>query len=1298
MTVRQIDAPDLTHLATGGASLQLLEALGFSDDAQTLLVRATWLDDADTTNALHYGVWSYDMLTQHYTACLNTLLAGAGGSASDIDVSSAAIAGSGSEVKIVTQSVSRSQPDDIRLGLIANGLLDDSNLVATALAQTVQPSIERFALSNDGRFVAVQTSSSALAPENAPDTNDTSDIYLIDLVSTGIRRVSYLGGSEVNQPVYLGNVFSDGSTVEVSFTTDAAFVSTKTDQNSAPGATTTPGTQTDAYLWSNAFDASALVGSGSFRLLSFSADGHASGYVESESALQATSGGAFFSSSASNLASNDTNAAIDPFVAILSQYPGRIALNGISELAQGATMLGASSSGRYLALLSASPEVAGSSEIQQLVLTDRQIGSWQVVSRNGNLLANDMVLGGVLSPDGAVLAFTTAADNLDSTPLNAPYGLFVNVADTLAPTVTITSSASSLKGGETSTITFTFSEDPVLSFVNADITTTGGTLGSVSGTGLVRTAIFTPTANLAIGSASITIAAGNYTDPAGNTGSAGTTPIVTIDTLVPTVAITSSASALKAGETATITFTFSENPGTSFVDTDIVTTGGTLGSVSGTGLVRTAIFTPAASLATGNASITIAAGNYTDPAGNTGSAGTTPAISIDTLAPTVTIIGITLSTDTVTGTLSAALGTGEMLFGSIDNGMTWSDITSKVSGTSMTWDGLMLSGNTTIMLEIRDAAGNSVSSTTETTISTAGATTTTTTKIPVGTGVVSIPLVTGISNELILGVDLPQGVSFIVKEISGSAITGLSQQLSASVNSVTTNNVAFQNGIDAYVASLNMTELQHVAVRANSFSSAVITTPGQLVVQGSAGHQEALVIDTTGLPPGSQLDLQDVEFAIIIGDNVTIRGGLGANIVYAGSGHQDIVLGPDDDILHGGDGNDYVGSLGGNDQLYGDAGNDTLSGGTGNDTLDGGTGDDTAMFSGNFADYTISYDDAAEKYTIVDHTVGRDVTDIVTNIEHFQFADVTKVPSEVILDSTAPTLTAFTPADAAIDVPIGSNIVLTFSEPIQRGTGAIEIHSASPTGTIVANYDVATSSNLTIAGHTLTINPTSNLEMGAHYFVTLTDGVVNGLAGNSASGTETYDFTTVGAAPVLYDLTGKVTFWKTAAPIGDVTSTITSSSASEIPSANATDSLAGLYQHLDMADGTYALTNDKLSGTAESNAIKANDALAALKIAVGMNPNADGSPVSSYQFLAADVNHDGQVKAADALNILKMAVKLSTAPEKEWLFVPESVGSETMSRTHVVWPDSTISVTLDIDQELHLIGIVKGDVNGSWVG
>ncbi|MFS2021851.1 Ig-like domain-containing protein, partial [Massilia sp. CT11-108] len=37
-----------------------------------------------------------------------------------------------------------------------------------------------------------------------------------------------------------------------------------------------------------------------------------------------------------------------------------------------------------------------------------------------------------------------------------------------------------------------------------------------------------------------------------------------LDTAAPTVTITSDAAALKAGETATVTFTFSEDPGASF--------------------------------------------------------------------------------------------------------------------------------------------------------------------------------------------------------------------------------------------------------------------------------------------------------------------------------------------------------------------------------------------------------------------------------------------------------------------------------------------------------------------------------------------------------------------------------------------------------------------------------------------------------------------------------------------------------------------------------------------------------------
>jgi hypothetical protein len=116
-----------------------------------------------------------------------------------------------------------------------------------------------------------------------------------------------------------------------------------------------------------------------------------------------------------------------------------------------------------------------------------------------------------------------------------------------------------------------------------------------------------------------------------------------------------------------------------------------------------------------------------------------------------------------------------------------------------------------------------------------------------------------------------------------------------------------------------------------------------------------------------------------------------------------------------------------------------------------------------------------------------------------------------------------------------------------------------------------------------------------------------------------------------------------------------------------------------------------------SAAVKANDALAALKIAYGINPNdAGGGDVSAYQYLAADVDRNGKVQAADALNILKMAYNMGSAPQKEWIIVPESVGSETMGRSNVLWPAGEIDVTLDPDRQLDLVGVLKGDVNGSW--
>jgi hypothetical protein len=95
-------------------------------------------------------------------------------------------------------------------------------------------------------------------------------------------------------------------------------------------------------------------------------------------------------------------------------------------------------------------------------------------------------------------------------------------------------------------------------------------------------------------------------------------------------------------------------------------------------------------------------------------------IKIETAAPSTTISNIDISADTgiatdfitktvsqtITATLSTNLVTGEVLYGSIDDGANWINVTSKASGTAISWDGATLSGNSNIKFKVTDAAGN----------------------------------------------------------------------------------------------------------------------------------------------------------------------------------------------------------------------------------------------------------------------------------------------------------------------------------------------------------------------------------------------------------------------------------------------------------------------------------------------------------------------------------------------------------------------------------------------------------------
>jgi len=121
-------------------------------------------------------------------------------------------------------------------------------------------------------------------------------------------------------------------------------------------------------------------------------------------------------------------------------------------------------------------------------------------------------------------------------------------------------------------------------------------------------------------------------------------------------------------------------------------------------------------------------------------------------------------------------------------------------------------------------------------------------------------------------------------------------------------------------------------------------------------------------------------------------------------------------------------------------------------------------------------------------------------------------------DTTAPTIITFTPGDEATGVATVSNIVVTFSEAVARGTGNIVLKTT--TGVTVATYDAATSSNLSISGSTLTLNPTADLTAGTAYKVEFAAGSLKDLAGNSYAGTTSYNFTTISAGVIVTGTAG----------------------------------------------------------------------------------------------------------------------------------------------------------------------------------
>lgn len=379
-----------------------------------------------------------------------------------------------------------------------------------------------------------------------------------------------------------------------------------------------------------------------------------------------------------------------------------------------------------------------------------------------------------------------------------------------------------------------------------------------------------------------------------------------------------------------------------------------------------------------------------------------------------------------------------------------------------------------------------------------------------------------------------------------------------------------------------------------------------------------------------------------------------------------------------------------------------------------------------------------------------------------------------VLDTIAPALGGLHPSSGA--VAVGADIVLAFSEAIGAGAGSIVLKSAD--GATVETF-AAGSARLTIAGATLSIDPTADLDYGATYHVELASGALKDLAGNAGAAAGSASFTTVAAPnhPVSgtvgvtgafaagqtlsadtsaladADGLGALSYqWKAdnVALAGATGASFTPGQAqmnqtvtvevSYIDGRGAAESVTGgagkrvdllayswkAHTLLDgvvvgdarhsgstdgggaasfaaVTDATLTLTASRPVAGAEAaataEAVNLQDAIAILKMVVGLDVNGAGKALSPYQALAADVDGDGVVGLADAIGVLKHVVGLAS-PEPAWHFVDEADTGMAARASLGPGAPPALQVAVGGASPAHvgLVGYLSGDVDGSYAG
>ena len=150
------------------------------------------------------------------------------------------------------------------------------------------------------------------------------------------------------------------------------------------------------------------------------------------------------------------------------------------------------------------------------------------------------------------------------------------------------------------------------------------------------------------------------------------------------------------------------------------------------------------------------------------------------------------------------------------------------------------------------------------------------------------------------------------------------------------------------------------------------------------------------------------------------------------------------------------------------------------------------------------------------------------------------------------------------------------------------------------------------------------------------------------------------------------------------------------------------FQDPDGVDDGLTVLNPRLAADPKQASITLTDVLGALKVYLGKPlPEAYNNDL---KFIAADFDGNGSVNLTDVLGLLKFYLNKPVNAGPAWVFVDiaqtTTVNGQTLhwsnktgqTLSNAASAPATILADLNSDEPVQLVGVLRGDVDGSWIG